>query len=70
MTEGSSSHKKIAEDGSRYLRLYYTNNVNIKREKKGQQYIYIYIRKKKLSVNYFNMCNFLLDCLIYHVCWK
>ncbi|SAM08017.1 hypothetical protein [Absidia glauca] len=27
MTEGSSSHKKIAEDGSWYLRLYYTNNV-------------------------------------------
>lgn len=28
MTEGSSSHKKIAEDGSWYLRLYYTNNVS------------------------------------------
>ncbi|ORX61795.1 CDP-diacylglycerol--inositol 3-phosphatidyltransferase [Hesseltinella vesiculosa] len=27
MTEGSSSHKKIAEGGSWYLRLYYTNNV-------------------------------------------
>ncbi|CAO3612571.1 unnamed protein product [Cunninghamella blakesleeana] len=27
MTEGSSSHKKIAEDGSWYLRLYYTNNI-------------------------------------------
>ncbi|CAO3590289.1 unnamed protein product [Absidia cylindrospora] len=26
MTEGSSSHKKIAEGGSWYLRLYYTNN--------------------------------------------
>ncbi|KAI8344032.1 CDP-alcohol phosphatidyltransferase-domain-containing protein [Chlamydoabsidia padenii] len=27
MTEGSSSHKKIAEGGSWYLRLYYTNNI-------------------------------------------
>lgn len=33
MTEGSSSHKKIAEGGSWYLRLYYTNNVSVKREK-------------------------------------
>ncbi|KAI8067890.1 CDP-alcohol phosphatidyltransferase-domain-containing protein [Gongronella butleri] len=27
MTEGSSSHKKIAEGGSWFLRLYYTNNI-------------------------------------------
>ncbi|CAO3594563.1 unnamed protein product [Absidia cylindrospora] len=27
MTEGSSSHKTIAEGGSWFLRLYYTNNV-------------------------------------------